>query len=51
MRSNMKEYEAVEVAAMKFVKSVAKEIVLMPTNCFAMKRCYSAILMNSWSMV
>ena len=46
MRAELKEYQAVEEAAMKFVKSVAEG-----KSCLPMKRFCLAIWMENWSMV
>ena len=48
MRAELKEYQAVEEAAMKFVK---RETVNMRKSCLPMKRFCLAIWMENWSMV
>ena len=49
MRTDIKEYEAVESAALKFVKSVAEGIVNMQGNYLSTRPFYSDTWTASWS--
>ena len=51
MRAELKEYQAVEAAAMKFVKSVAEGNSAYAKNFLLMRLFYSAIWTGNWSMV
>ena len=50
MRAELKEYQAVEAAAMKFVKSVAEGNSAYAKNFLLMRLFYSAIWTGNWSM-
>ena len=51
MRADLKEYQAVEAAAMNFVKSVAEGNSKYAKSCSLMKPSFSAIWTANWSMV